>query len=250
MQLIAIVVHDVAPATARDCERVLRCLEQIAPLPVTLLATPRWHLAPHDAAFERWIDALVASGDEVALHGYTHIDDGAPRGWLDLLKRRCYTRGEGEFAALGASEAALRIAAGVRWFEERGWPLSGFVAPAWLLSAGTWCALDRFPFSYTCTLSGLVALPARQRVRSQAIVYSTESAWRRTASLGWNALVARGQRDARLLRLELHPSDVRHGAIRRAWMRLAERALGERRAVTLDQAVRLLAGTRGRVTAT
>jgi len=43
------------------------------------------------------------------------------------------TPGEGEFWALSEREATRRIEAGVAWFRAQGWPLAGFVAPAWLL---------------------------------------------------------------------------------------------------------------------
>ena len=69
-------------------------------------------------------------GDELALHGCTHRDDGAPQGWLDGLRRSHYTRGEGEFWSLSRREALARMDIGIDWFARNGWPLSGFVAPA------------------------------------------------------------------------------------------------------------------------
>ena len=63
--------------------------------------------------------------------------------------------------------------------------------------------------------------------------YSTSTAWRRQASLGWNAAVAAALRSNPLLRMELHPRDVEHAAIRRSWQRLLEKHLVDREAVTL-----------------
>jgi predicted deacetylase len=222
---------------------VLACVRRIGALPVTVLAVPRYHGGGADAGFEQWLDAALADGDELALHGLTHIDDGRPMGLVDHARRRWYTAGEGEFAALRPAEAAERLALGRRWFCEHGWPLHGFVAPAWLMSAGTWQALDALGFEYTCTLRSVVSLPQHAGLASRGIVYSTRSGWRRALSLPWNAAVAGSQRRRPLLRFELHPADADHPAIRRSWMGLLERALAGREAVTLREAARRIGAT-------
>jgi predicted deacetylase len=230
---LAVVLHDVAPATQAGCERTLAAVREVAELPVTLLAVPRYHCEPSTCAFLDWLDDRYVRGDEVALHGYTHLDEGVPRNLVDRLKRRHYTRGEGEFADLSMTEALRRITAGVHWFENQGFELRGFIAPAWLMSTGTWEALRWADLHYTCTLRRLVLLPERRDFVSQSIVYSTSTAWRRRASLVWNAAVAAALRRNPLLRLELHPCDADHAAIRRSWQALLERHLAERTPRTL-----------------
>ncbi|WP_280156234.1 polysaccharide deacetylase family protein [Piscinibacter sp. XHJ-5] len=231
---LAVVVHDVAPATQPACQRLLKAIDEVAPgLPVTLLVVPRYHLAPPSAAFIEWIAGRYARGDELALHGYTHVDDGEPHNIVDHVKRRHYTRGEGEFAALSMTDATRRITAGMRWFERHAFVLRGFVAPAWLMSEGTWEALRWVDLSYTCTLRRLVLLPDRRQLVSQSVVYSTASAWRRQTSLAWNAAVAAVLRHNPLLRLELHPSDADHPAILRSWQRVLEANVARRRPGTL-----------------
>jgi predicted deacetylase len=237
---VAVVLHDVAPSTLAACERLRRCVHEIAPVPLTWLAVPRYHGAPRDTAFEAALGERLVQGDELALHGWSHRDEGSARGTLDRWRRTVYTAGEGEFAALSQAEARRRLRDGRAWFEAQHWPLHGFVAPAWLTSAGTWAALDELGFGYACTLSRLVALPSRRSLHAQSLVYSTRAAWRRALSLGWNAAVARVERSRPLLRFELHPSDAEHAAVRRSWMRLLAAALREREAVTLSQAVRRL----------
>jgi predicted deacetylase len=239
---VAVVLHDVAPPTWAACERLRRCVEAVAPVPLTWLAVPRYHGAAREAPFEAALGARLAHGDELALHGLTHRDEGRPRGAFDRWRRSVYTAGEGEFAALGQAEARRRLDEGRAWFEARGWPLHGFVAPAWLASAGTLDALEELGFAYTCSLSRLMALPSRRSLHAQSLVYSTRAAWRRTLSLGWNASVARVERQRPLLRFELHPGDAEHAAVRASWMRLLAAALREREAVTLSQAVQRLLG--------
>lgn len=247
---LTVTVHDVAPATQRRCQRLIDRLLSIAPMPLTLLVVPCYHGETSGREFDDWLDARLHGGDELALHGLTHQDDGTPRGLIDYLRRRWYTAGEGEFAALDAADATRRLNAGRRWFARRGWPVSGFVAPAWLLGDGAWHALRRQPFRYTCTRTALLPLPqpapgtAPQRLRAPGIVYSTRAAWRRTLSLPWNAVVAHAARQAPWMRFELHPDDVEHDAVCSAALRLVERSLAQgRRSLTLAQmAERVRAG--------
>jgi predicted deacetylase len=242
---LAIVLHDVAPINLPACERVLGAIRNAAlpgPMPpVTLLAVPCYHRSatawPDDALFDRWLDRAHAQGHELALHGYTHLDDQPLAGWRDRLVRRWYTAAEGEFAALPADEAERRLDVGVAWFRRQGWPLHGFVAPAWLIGAGARAALQRVPFDYTCTLNTLESPPGHLLLHSRSLVYSTRSAWRRVASRWWNGLHAQRQQQAPLLRLELHPQDAEHPAIRRQWSSVLRTALQQRHAVTLHEAV-------------
>jgi len=234
---LCVVLHDVAPATCGACQRVIDAIGDIGAVPLTLLAVPRYHCEPPSSRFERWLTDRHALGDEVALHGYTHLDDGVPRGFIDRLRRRHYTRGEGEFCDLPLPEAMRRLTAGARWFARLGLPLHGFVAPAWLIGPGTWEALRWIDLSYTCTLRRMVLLPERRYVESQSLVYSTASPWRRQASVAWNRALAAAQRHNPLLRLELHPHDADHGSVRRSWQRLLALHLAQRRASTLADMV-------------
>lgn len=231
---LCIVLHDVADATLPHCEQLLAAINEVDSVPVTLLAVPRYHGEPPSRLLEQWLDARRQHGDEIALHGFTHHDDGTPRNAWDWLRRRVYTRGEGEFWALDEPEAAARLQAGRAWFARCGWPLHGFVAPAWLMGPAAWRALRAAQtFDYTATLSHLHLLRGTGRLRAQGIVYSTANGWRRSSSVAWAALAARMQQQAPLLRLELHPRDALFPAVRRSWQHLLARALHERRALTM-----------------
>ncbi|MCW5659602.1 MAG: polysaccharide deacetylase family protein [Burkholderiaceae bacterium] len=233
---MSVTLHDVAPATQARCAALIAALERIAPLDFTLLVVPYYHGRTADAAFQQWLQSRLQRGDELVLHGLTHRDEGpAPRRWLERVRRQWYTDDEGEFASLDSTEATRRLKAGRRWFARRDWPLSGFVAPAWLLSEGTWHALLRQPFDYTCTRTSLFALPhgmADRPVRvlhARSIVYSTRAAWRRAVSRPWNALVAYEERRRGWMRFELHPSDFEYRAVREQALRLVADAVDEGR---------------------
>lgn len=241
----SVAVHDVAFATQDACVRLTGRLDHIGPLPLTLLITPRWHRKASDPRFDRWVESRLERGDELVLHGLTHLDDGdGPRGLLDRIRRGLYTDGEAEFAALDRDESLRRLRAGLHWFNERGWPVRGFVPPAWLLGPDAWSVLRRPLFDYTCTLTHLVALPRReQAVPARAlpawgITYSTRSAWRRAASLRWNEWLARRTRDAPLWRFEIHPGDIAYPPVFDATLHLLGQALAQgREPLTLGGAV-------------
>ena len=237
-RFVCVVLHDVAASTRAACARTLSAVAEVADVPTTLLAVPRYHGETPTPELVDWLGARSRKGDELALHGWSHRDDLAPAGTLDRLRRRFYTRGEGEFWALSEREASRRIEAGVAWFREHGWPLAGFVAPAWLLGPGAWQALATQRFEYTSTLRELVHLPGRRSVKSQSVVYSTSSAWRRQSSLLWNTAVSRLEAGNRLLRLELHPRDADFAGVRRSWQKVLVRALRDRRAVTVADFMR------------
>ena len=131
---VCIVLHDAAPSTHKSCARVLTAVRQVVgEAPVTILAVPRYHGEEPTPEFEAWLGERARRGDELALHGCTHLDEGKPKGAVDAVRRSHYTRGEGEFWSLSKREALARIDIGIAWFTKHRWPLSGFVAPAWLL---------------------------------------------------------------------------------------------------------------------
>lgn len=235
--LLTVVIHDVAPVNWAACQRVMAAVRQVGNIPMTLLAVPRFHLRPSTPEFEQAISAELDKGCEVALHGYTHLDAGNPKHWRDWIRRRVYTQGEGEFSGLGHMEASMAIDAGMRWFQRCRWPLHGFVAPAWLLSPGAWSALATKPLRYTCTRRALYTLDHPNRYAADSLVYSTHSALRRSLSLTRHACLAHRFEQQALVRLELHPHDADHPAIRRAWMNTLARLLPHRDACTMAEAV-------------
>jgi len=228
---VCVSLHDVAASTWPACERLLTAVEAVAPVPITLLVVPRYHgRGAGDAAFRRALDRRLARGDELALHGYFHWDDGPPpRHWREHLQRKWYTAGEGEFSALGYNTACERLAAGQRWFARHGWPLAGFVAPAWLMNQATWKALRASGLLYTTTLRAFHWLRDGHCLNSQSLVYSTRDAWRRNASRLWNDHLSRRLRQAPLLRLSLHPADAGHPRVVAHWQRLLAGALADAR---------------------
>ncbi|MBZ8140119.1 DUF2334 domain-containing protein [Rubrivivax gelatinosus] len=242
---VAVVLHDVAPSRWAGCTRVIAQCQQVArhagvTLPLTLLVVPEMHGEPASPEFLRWLRRQVQLGHELALHGYSHHDDGPrPKNLAEHLLRRWYTDNEGEFAALAHEPAAERLRAGLAWAEHHGLPIAGFVAPAWLMSPGAWSAVRAAPFDYTCTLAGVHALPGGEALHARSFVFSTRAAWRRQASLLWNRTLGLAQYRAPLQRFELHPSDCDQASVSRCWSTLLERALRQREPLKMAEAAAL-----------
>jgi predicted deacetylase len=242
-RLVAIVVHDVAPATWPQCETLLAMIDALGAPPVTLLVVPHFHRGILVRESRAFVDALgerAARGDELALHGYYHADDAPPPRTLgDFVARRVLTRAEGEFAAIDAAEASERIARGIALFDDERWPLAGFVPPAWQLNDATRRALEgaRHRFAYVPVRAGIHRLPGWSLEPTANLCYSPDRRWRRAMS---RALIRREWRRAgarRLMRLSLHPLDARFAEVVAHWRALIERALAERRPVTKREAM-------------
>jgi uncharacterized protein len=236
MRALCVSLHDVAPATWDACRSMLNAIAEVdAALPVTLLAIPDYHGLGYGVPqwYRAWLAARTARGDEIALHGYTHRDE-APAGHTlaDRLRRRYYTAGEGEFAALTRTMAMKKIEAGTAWCAAQGVRLHGFVAPAWLMSRGTWEALPAFDFTYTTTLGRFHLLREGRSVNALSLVYSARSRWRRWTSCRWNAALVRALRDAPLVRLGIHPADAGHADLVEHIQRVLDYARRGRKAIT------------------
>jgi predicted deacetylase len=203
----------------------------VAFLPLTLLVVPRLHGQATPPRFVRWLRLQAARGHELVLHGWEHRDAGPPPdSALDWWRRRVMTDREGEFAALDEAAARERLQRALAWAQAHALTVRGFVAPAWRMNAATWRAIDGLAaFDHCSTRLDVFALPERRALRAPPLVFSTRSRWRRALSWAFNAVQARRQARAPLLRLELHPGDSAHAAVRALWMRVLTRALGEQR---------------------
>jgi predicted deacetylase len=235
---VAIALHDVSPATWRECSVLLGMLDDVGATPLTLLVVPDYHFeAPvlADPAFCHAMDARLARGDELVLHGMHHVDtEPSPRTLRGYVERRLLTRAEGEFAALAFETAAARIAKGVALFRMLGWPLYGFVPPAWLANDASRTALARcgHSFTYMTVRSGIHRLPDWQFARTANLCYSPDSVLRRAYSRLAIASELRRARRTPLLRISLHPQDAREPVVLAHWQRLIADAFATRRAVT------------------
>jgi predicted deacetylase len=231
---LCVSIHDVAPDTWPDCLHLLAALRAVADIPLTWLVVPRFHGSDaRSPGMEQTLDTMLSQGHELALHGYTHHDRGPQRSGLrSRFLRTVYTQSEGEFAAIDCAEARRRIELGLAWFKARGWPVSGFVAPAWLLGEGAWRALREFPFDYTTTMARFHTLRPPHALFSPSLVYTARNRTGRLLSPPAAGMLAALLAAAPLVRLSLHPRDARHPVLLRHAQHLLESLLASRTALT------------------
>ncbi len=231
---LCVAVHDVAPATWPQCLHLLQAIRAVADIPISWLVVPRFHgVANWPPACEALLERRLLQGDELVLHGLTHCD-AAPgsRNWRDQWLRRRYTQGEGEFSAIDAGEARRRIDAGLAWFAQRGWPVSGFVPPAWLISEPARVVLAEYPFTYTTNFARFQLLRPEHGLFSPALVYAARNRAGRAVSPPAARLLLALLRQAPLVRLALHPRDAHYPALVRHAQGLIEQMLLSREALT------------------
>jgi predicted deacetylase len=222
---LAVSVHDVSPLTREATDRMLSDLAVAGVGVTTLLVVPDHHHKAdidQDPAFLAWLRDKQAAGHEIVLHGFYHLrapraDDSAGR----RLVTQHYTAGEGEFYDLDYEEARKRMEDGREMLTGAGLEVAGFIAPAWLLGEEAEQAARSLGFAYTTRLGGVLDLRSGQWTRSQSLVYSPRSAWRRQVSLAWNAFLAARLRENPLARLGLHPPDWNYQPIKTQALRLA-----------------------------
>jgi len=247
--LVSIEIHDVAPATWPRCMALLERLDAIGVCCATLLVVPFYHRSvalDRSPAFVDQIAKRIARGDEVALHGYVHLDETAPpRTVRGFVERRVLTRREGEFAAVDADDARHRVERALGIWHRTGWAIGGFVPPAWLLGRDARAALTNdSPFDYIALRGGIVTLPAAGWVSTDLLWYSPTSAARRCLSRVWIELARARASPVRLLRVALHPQDADVRSVLDHWQCIIASLLAERSAVTTSQALAELAPSR------
>ena len=231
-RLLLASIHDVSPRFEDEVDRLLELLEPHVGTRLAMLVVPNhWGDAPiiPGSRFATRLRGWAESGVEIFLHGYSHRDDARQESAADRLRARFMTAGEGEFLGLSRGDAAARILQGRRLIEEViGRPIDGFVAPAWLYGAGAIEALheaavpiaeDHFRAWSSAT--------GNQLFRGPVITWASRTRLRLASSLA--AAVALRHAPLEVLRVGVHPPDVRHPALVRSIDKTLHVAAGRRR---------------------
>jgi predicted deacetylase len=232
---LVVSVHDVAPSTWEAARQILSALQHRGVRACSILVVPDYHRTGRsmaNQAFVSWLRDVESEGHEIVIHGYYHSRPRSDRESLvNRFLTRIYTQDEGEFFDLGYEEARRRITEAKEDFEAAGLKPHGFIAPAWLLSAEAERAARDAGIEYTTRLGSVRHLRSGDAFRTQSLVYSVRTGWRRQASVCWNGLLAQLTQSKSLVRLAIHPVDYEHCAIWRQTCRLAEE-LGSTRTAT------------------
>jgi len=218
-RLLLASIHDVSPRFESEIDRLSELLHPHVGDRLAMLVVPNhWGEAPLVAgsAFGTKLRSWADRGIEMFLHGYFHRDDGRRVGGTDRLRARFMTANEGEFMALSREEAGRRIADGRKLVEDMiGRPIAGFVAPAWLYGEGALEAIAEAGmliaedhFHVWSPVSG------RQLARGPVVTWASRTRMRLASSL--LAAAALRRFSPAVMRIGVHPPDIRHPALVRS----------------------------------
>ena len=215
-RLLLASIHDVSPRFESEVDRLLDLLAPHVGTRLAMLVVPNhWGDAPivPGSPFASRLRTWADQGIEMLLHGFTHRDEARYSGAADRVRARFMTASEGEFLGLSSAEAATRIKDGRALVEGViGRAVDGFVAPAWLYGEGAREALEQSTIPL-----------AEDHLRVWSPRTGTELAWgpvitwasrtrmRLLSSLAAASTLRRAP--LKVLRIGVHPPDVRHPAL-------------------------------------
>jgi uncharacterized protein len=215
-RLLLASIHDVSPRFESEVDRLIELLESHVGMRMAMLVVPNhWGEAPIVAGspFATRLRSWGEQGVEMFLHGFYHRDQGTHAAAGDRLRAQFMTAGEGEFLGLSRAKAADRIEQGRALVEDvTGRPLDGFVAPAWLYGDGALEALRRSSIPIAEDHFRVWA-PAtgRELARGPVITWASRTRMRLVSSLASAAALRNVPMP--VLRIGVHPPDVRHPAL-------------------------------------
>jgi uncharacterized protein len=237
-RLLLASIHDVSPRFESEVDGLADLLRSRVGDRIALLVVPNhWGDAPivRGSPFAARLRQWAETGFEIFLHGFFHRDEAHHAGAADRVRASFMTAGEGEFLGLDRSAAAARIHDGRSLLEDiTGRPIAGFVAPAWLYGQGAMEALG------DCSIAIAedhlrVWSPAsgRQLAHGPVITWASRSRPRLVSSLV--AAAALRHAPLKVLRVGVHPPDIRHPALVRSIQSTFRSAARNRRAAAYTE---------------
>lgn len=231
-RLLLASIHDVSPRFGGEVDELMDLLRAHVHGRLAMLVVPNhWGDAPilPGSPFATQLREWAASGIEIFLHGFYHRDEGRHTNGADRLRARFMTAGEGEFLGLSRAEASTRLVNGRALIEDViGRPIDGFVAPAWLYGPGALEALRD---------SGIAIAEDHFRVWSPAsgeelasgpvITWASRTRSRLLSSLAAASVLRHAPLE--VLRIGVHPPDVRHPALVKSIRKTFTTAASKRR---------------------
>lgn len=232
-RLLLASIHDVSPRFESEVDGLLDLLGANVGMRLAMLVVPNhWGDAPivQGSKFAGRLRAWADAGVEMFLHGFTHRDDSHHEAAAARIRARFMTAKEGEFLGLSQAEAATRIKQGRALLEDIiGRPIAGFIAPAWLYGHGAHEALRQFALPIAEDHFRIWS-PAtgKQLASGPVITWASRTRLRLASSLAAAAVLRNAPLD--VLRVGVHPPDIRHPALVRSIQKTLAKALRRRSA--------------------
>lgn len=232
-RLLLASIHDVSPRFHGEVDRLLDLLAPHVDQRLAMLVVPNyWGDAPivPGSDFATRLRGWSDRGVEMLLHGLTHRDATSHARASERIRAKFMTASEGEFLGLDRKEASERIAAGKSLVEDViGRAIDGFVAPAWLYGDGARQALSEAAIPLAEDhLRVWSPATGRELAWGPVITWASRTKLRLASSLAAAALLRHAPLE--VLRIGVHPPDVRHPALIRSIGSTFARARSNRRA--------------------
>ena len=230
---IAVAVHGIEPATFERCALIRDWLSDHGVDRVTLLVIPARDLHPvgeRSPEMVRWLAERRLAGDSIGQHGFQNF--GSHSGVSP--RRLVPARRAGEFVGLSGEETRRAVHAGWRLMKLAGIEPDGFVAPAYAYTPELRATIsERFGWWAELMRVRRSGVPARGAL---APAWSFSAAGPLARTLSPQLVRAGALLPTRMLRLDLHPADLRHTRHMLALESVLSRAGHARRAVTYEEA--------------
>ena len=215
-RLLLASIHDVSPRFESEVDQLVDRLDSHVGKRFAMLVVPNhWGDAPivPGSPFASRLRAWAEQGIEMFLHGFYHRDLSEHDRASDALRARFMTAGEGEFLGLSLAEARDRINQGRALVEDViGRRIDGFVAPAWLYGNGAIEALSELKVPLAEDhLKVWSPATGRQLATGPVITWASRTRLRLFSSLAAATVLRRAPLE--VLRIGVHPPDVRHPAL-------------------------------------
>jgi hypothetical protein len=209
-------IHDVSPRFESEVGQLVDRLDSHVGRRFAMLVVPNhWGDAPivPGSPFATRLRAWAEQGIEMFLHGFYHRDVGKHERPADAIRARFMTAGEGEFLGLSRAEAVNRIKEGRALVEDViGRRIDGFVAPAWLYGSGAVEALSELKVPLAEDHMKVWSPESGRLLASGPVItWASRTRLRLLSSLA--AATALRRAPLAVLRVGVHPPDVRHPAL-------------------------------------
>ncbi|MFZ4577985.1 MAG: DUF2334 domain-containing protein [Myxococcota bacterium] len=240
-RIALVTLHDVTPAHG---DRIFMAIDHLRGLGVqalNLLVVPDFHHQGHlaqDAEFCRRLLKVLGPRDEIALHGFWHVADQAPRSAGKKAVASVMTAGEGEFQDLSYDQARTRIEDGLQVLQDAlGVRPRGFVAPAWLDNTETPRAVRDAGLDWCEDHLRVHDLAHNRAIFSPVLSLASRSFGRRWGSMAFAEVASRTLTAGRVVRLAAHPNDYLYGRLVDTLGRVVERWLTTHTALSYREAL-------------
>ncbi|TET27563.1 DUF2334 domain-containing protein [Candidatus Aerophobetes bacterium] len=209
-------IHDASPAFSSELKELVSELDSHGIVPRSVLVIPnyqeRYNILKDDR-FLSWIQSLQEGGDEIVHHGYNHLaGEGKHSSFNNYLYDRLFAKGCGEFQYLDYREAEDKIRLGKEIFHRAGIDCQGFVAPGWLMSQEAERVLVAEGYLYATFIKIFRDYGRGRDVESEVVRFISRPKLQDYLYRLYDFyLIKIKEKREKLIRVALHPSDVRFG---------------------------------------